>query len=184
MRMPRTVLLLAWAALGTAWGEPSAAQEPPMDEALRAAPSGLCVLLGAGDATTAVRLAEGGRRLVHVLEADETKVALARTLLAARGLAGLASVESWSAEALPYPENLVNLLIGATAPADAELLRVLAPGGTALVRRNGAWTTLRKPRPAAFSRPTWECHPMQRSPKIYARHHSSLRQPRWIWVRL
>jgi len=150
MRMPRTALLLACAALGTARGEPSAAQDLPMDDALRAAPSGLCVLLGAGDGTAAARLAEGGRRLVHVLEADEAKVAAARALLSARGLSGLATVESWSVDGLPYPENLVNLVVGASAPADAELLRVLAPGGTALVRRNGTWTTLRKQRPAEF----------------------------------
>jgi len=102
MRMPRTALLLACAAFGTA---PVAAQDAPMEEALEAAPSGLCVLLGAGDGTAAARLAEGGRRLVHVLEGDGAKVAAARTLLTARGLAGLATVESWSSQQLPYPEN-------------------------------------------------------------------------------
>jgi outer membrane protein assembly factor BamB len=149
--MRRTAVLIAWAALGSARGESSAVQGVPMDEALRATPSGLCVLLGAGDGTEAARLAEGGRRLVHVLEADDAKIATARKLLAARGLEGLATVESWSADALPYPENLVNLLIGASAlPPDAELLRILAPGGTAMIRRNGAWISLRKPRPAEF----------------------------------
>src|SRR5262245_22516869 len=77
MRMPCAALLLAWAAFAT---PASALQEPPMEDALRASPSGLCVLLGAGAGATAARLAEGGRRLVHVLVADEAKVAAARRL--------------------------------------------------------------------------------------------------------
>src|SRR5689334_13810942 len=82
-----------------------------VDEALRARPSGVCVIVGAGDGATAARAAEGGRRLVHVLEADPAKLAAARKLLESRKLTGLAVVEPWTGAALPYAENLVNLLI-------------------------------------------------------------------------
>src|SRR5262245_24068119 len=82
----------------------------PLDELLRATPSGLCVVVGAGDGRVAATLAEGGRRLVHVLEANEAKLVTARSLLESRKLSGIATVELWAGPGLPYPENLVNLL--------------------------------------------------------------------------
>jgi outer membrane protein assembly factor BamB len=127
-----------------------AAQDSAVDDLLRAHPSGVCVLVGVGDGALAARAAEGGSRLVHVLEPDEAKIRAARALLESRKLAGIASVELWSGSSLPYAENLVNLLVSSTALPDAEALRVLAPGGAAAVRRDGAWTTIRKPRPAEF----------------------------------
>src|SRR6185369_6475561 len=123
---------------------------PPVDDLLRATPSGLCVVVGAGDGRLAARIAEGGRRLVHVLEADEAKLLAARSLLESKKLSGLAAVELWAGSGLPYPENLVNLLVSELPLAEAEALRVLAPSGVALVRRDGAWKTVRKPRPAEF----------------------------------
>src|SRR5262245_45009279 len=66
---------------------PGASQQyAPLDDALRGSPSGICVLLGAGDGSAAARAAEGGRRLVHVLEADEARIRAARALLVSRGL--------------------------------------------------------------------------------------------------
>jgi len=125
-------------------------EAPPIDELLRATPSGLCVVVGAGDGRTAAALADGGRRLVHVLEADEARVLAARTLLETKKFTGVATVEHWAGSGLPYPENLVNLLIAETPVAEADVLRVLAPNGAALVKRDGAWKTLRKPRPSNF----------------------------------
>ncbi|MBI3856280.1 MAG: PQQ-binding-like beta-propeller repeat protein [Planctomycetes bacterium] len=152
MSIPRAAFLAVFSAVLSVAraGEPAALQEAPVDELLRANPSGICVLAGAGDGSLAVRAAEGGRRLVHVLEADEARVRTARAAIEARKLAGLATVEFWPGADLPYPENLVNLLVCDTAVREAEALRVLAPGGAALVRRGGAWTLLRKPRPADF----------------------------------
>jgi outer membrane protein assembly factor BamB len=149
MRFPRrllpaaAVLLCALPVQGR-----SPAQEPPLDDALRAAPCSVCVLVAPGDGAPAVRLAEGGRRLVHVLESDDAAVASERALLEGKGLGGYAAVEGWSAASLPYPENVVNLVVSYRDLPDAELTRVLAPGGTALVRRNGAWASVRKERPA------------------------------------
>src|SRR5262245_54233147 len=90
-------------------------QDAAVDDLLRAHPSGVCVLVGAGDGTLAARAAEGGRRLVHVLESDEAKVRAARALLESRKLSGIASVELWSGSSLPYAENMVNVLIATTA---------------------------------------------------------------------
>ncbi|MBV8881359.1 MAG: PQQ-binding-like beta-propeller repeat protein, partial [Planctomycetaceae bacterium] len=143
------ILLAAGVLSASAAAAP--AQDPPLDELLRAAPCSVCVVVGAGDdGALAARLADGGRRLVHVLESDEARIAAARRLLETRGLQGFAAVEAWNGGVLPYPENLVNLLVSAKDLPDAELLRVLAPTGSALVLRNGAWATVRKNRPADF----------------------------------
>ena len=123
----------------------------PVDELLRATPSGLCVVVGAGDGRLAAKIAEGGRRLVHVLEADEAKLRAARSLLASRNLSGLAAVEPWAGPGLPYPENLVNLLVAEAPVAEADVVRVL--GFLPARRWSGSMNarkTLRKPRPAEF----------------------------------
>ncbi len=119
-------------------------QEPPVGEFS----PGICVLVGPGDGALALKAAEGGRRLVHVLETDDTQVRATRKAIEAKGLSGLAAVEPWLGTTLPYPENLVNLLVAWTPVAETEILRVLAPNGRALVRKDGAWTTLRKPKSA------------------------------------
>src|SRR6185436_4166906 len=142
MILKKAVLLLLLA--------PTSLQEAPVEAVLLTRPSGICILAGTGQGALAVRAAEGGRRLVHVLETEESKVGAARRLIDDKGLAGLATVEPWSGAALPYPENLVNLAVVSAAIPEAELLRVLAPGGAALVRRDGAWATIRKPRNAEF----------------------------------
>jgi SAM-dependent methyltransferase len=108
-------------------------QDPPIDDVLRLAPCSVCVLVGAGDGALAARLAEGGRRVVHVLDSDESAVATARRLLAGRGLQGFAAVEMWTGASLPYPENLVNLVVSSRDLPDAELSRVLAPGGRLMI---------------------------------------------------
>lgn len=141
---------LFWTALAVLPASASPQDAPPVDDLLRATPAGLCVVVGAGDGRLPARVAEGGRRLVHVLEADEAKILAARAALESRKLAGVATVEPWAGPGLPYPENLVNLLISDVALAEADVVRVLAPAGAALVRRDGAWKTIRKPRPAEF----------------------------------
>jgi outer membrane protein assembly factor BamB len=149
--LPASALALALLALSADLrGADSSSQEPPLDDVLRGAPCSVCVLVAPGDGTLAVRLAEGGRRLVHVLEPDDAALTAERSLIGSRGLQGLAAAEPWSSASLPYPENLVNLIISYRDLPDAELARVVAPGGTAMVRRAGAWSSVRKERPANF----------------------------------
>jgi outer membrane protein assembly factor BamB len=92
--------------------------------------------------------------LVHGLETDARLVRSARQALAARGLYGRVSVEQLAPDtlALPYAENLVNLVVAENPGriSDEEMLRVLAPGGTAWIRRNDKWTSIRKPWPKAL----------------------------------
>src|SRR5205823_1994321 len=105
MTIVRAALLGAIFAVSVTAGsrEAIALQEAPIDEILRAAPSGIYVVVGAGDGMLAARIAEGGRRLVHVLEADEAKIGSARRLLELRKRSGLATVELWNGSTLPYP---------------------------------------------------------------------------------
>jgi outer membrane protein assembly factor BamB len=148
MRLPCAAVWTVLASLPV--GAFSLQEAAPVDELLRSTPSGLCVVVGAGDGSLVAKIAHGGRRLVHVLEADEAKIPAARALLDSRNLSGLATVEPWTGPGLPYPENLVNLLVGEAPVAEADVLRVLAPSGAGVVRRDGVWKTLRKSRPAEF----------------------------------
>ncbi|MEX2214168.1 MAG: PQQ-binding-like beta-propeller repeat protein [Phycisphaeraceae bacterium] len=119
--------------------------------------AGLAVHVGTSDGRLECGLAAKGRVLVHGLALTREALAAARTAIAREGLGGLASVELRpSVTSLPYADNLVNLLIvdtdalGPAAPSEAEMLRVLCPGGVAQVRRGGQWSLAVKPRPAAM----------------------------------
>jgi len=131
---------------------------------------GLVVQCGGTVDGLAGPLAQGGRHLVQLLLADERGVTAARQDLERSGLEGLVTVELRpSLAALPYTENLVNLLCWMEGDrlSLAEGVRVLAPGGWLLARSqdlsaaaakeaglesletlaDGAWVAARKPWP-------------------------------------
>lgn len=115
--------------------------------------TGLAVVLGSSDGAAEVALAAGRIRLVQGLARDDAAVAAARGAIRARALCGLATVvRATSFDALPYADGLVDLIVidadalGAGVPPAAEVTRVLAPGGLALTRRNGAWVRAVNPR--------------------------------------
>jgi outer membrane protein assembly factor BamB len=172
-------------------GEDSAAAEAVFKASgLRA---GFCVHLGATDGRLTAALAGGllrhkasetseaaaqevgGRFVVHGLAADAAALEKARGHIRSLGLYGPVSVDRGAFAPLPYADNLVNLLVVDDCAGAAgrnldlkEVLRVLAPGGTACfagaagrpdpaglaaagfsaVRAAGAWTVAVKPRPA------------------------------------
>jgi len=112
---------------------------------------GLIVHVGCRDGALTAALRLDDACLVHGIDRDPAHVAKARAALRANGVYGSVSVETWSAPTLPYVDNTVNLLVveDAGGVADAELLRVLVPGGT-LRRREGAeWSKTIKPADAA-----------------------------------
>ena len=120
-------------------------RQSALDEAIQATPAGVVIVVGADDPALVARLAQGGRRIVHVLEPD-ARVEAARKAAPA----GLVAVEPWSAPALPHVEHLANLILAGTEVPEAEILRVLAPGGRGLIRKGRAWTAITKPRPKDF----------------------------------
>ena len=111
---------------------------------------GLVVHLGCGDGKLTAALPRGERYLVHGLDRDAGNVAAARIRLVAAGLHGRVSVARLDKDRLPYADDLVNLIV-ADARVDIsneEILRVLAPGGAAYLKKDGQWRKTAKPRPA------------------------------------
>ncbi|OPX24161.1 MAG: hypothetical protein B1H04_02610, partial [Planctomycetales bacterium 4484_123] len=107
--------------------------------------AGLCIHLGRADGQLAAALARGGM-LVHCWYADRAGVQRARALLQAAGLYGQVAVDGGQLSALPYADDLADLVVVDDLPGALraglslkELLRVLRPGGVGLVgRRAGA----------------------------------------------
>ena len=97
---------------------------------------GLVVHLGCGDGELTAVLCANDSYLVHGLDRDAEDVRVARAHIRSRGLYGEVSVDRLIGERLPYADNLVNLLVvskGENQVGREEMLRVLAPGGVALV---------------------------------------------------
>lgn len=94
---------------------------------------GLCVQLGTSDTALAQSLASTGRFLVEVLDSHADRAVAARERLARTDLYGLISVDHYTPSgALPYAENLVNLILvqdPITPGILAEVSRVLCPRG-------------------------------------------------------
>ncbi len=118
--------------------------------------AGLAVHIPATDGTVEIKLASDGM-LVGAMAIDAASLARSRKAISDKGLYGLASVQqSESLAKLPYADNLVNLLIvdldelGGNAPPRSEIDRVLAPGGTARIRKGGKWSSSLKTRPDAM----------------------------------
>jgi len=131
---------------------PDASPEARAAAILRAAGvrGGLVVHLGCGaepDLTAALRA--GDAFVVQGLDANAAAVQKTRAAVRAKGLYGPVSVSRWTGDGLPYASNLVNLVV-AENPGGAglaEVMRVLAPGGVAMVRDGKAWARHVKPRP-------------------------------------
>ncbi|HOX08157.1 MAG TPA: PQQ-binding-like beta-propeller repeat protein [Planctomycetota bacterium] len=122
---------------------PVQAGEPAADLATQAVKAsgheqGLALVLGETDGALTAALAKGSRLYVQGCTWEAGSVAAARGALIAAGVADRASIVWVEGDGLPYADNLVNLIVagpgagrGVTA---AEILRVLAPGGLAMVR--------------------------------------------------
>jgi len=94
---------------------------------------GLVVHVGCGDGRLTAALGASPRLVVHGLDTDVNE---ARRTIRAAGLYGPVSVDHLDGERLPYVDNLVRLLVvtgdSQRIPRN-EVLRVLCPGGVAMV---------------------------------------------------
>jgi len=117
---------------------------------------GLCLVVGAEDATQLADLTNQGWVLVQGLTINADVATRIRSDLVKDGVNGLVTIQqAASYAALPYNANMVNLLVadldalGVQAPAEREILRVLAPGrGAAWLRKGGQWRATIKHLPA------------------------------------
>jgi len=108
---------------------------------------GLIVQVGCGAGTLTAELRVNQRYVVQGLDTDARNVQRARQHILALGQYGPITVERFDGKRLPYMDNLVNLLVVSSDDdqiSRAEIMRVLAPQGVALI--NGKQT--RKPWPS------------------------------------
>ncbi|NQT51975.1 PQQ-binding-like beta-propeller repeat protein, partial [bacterium] len=131
--------LAACLSMAVALASAGAAPAKEAQSILRAAgvKGGLIVHLGCGDGKLTAALRASERYLVHGLDRDAANVAKAREHIRSLGLYGPVSVDTFGGKHLPYADNLVNLLVADELLDDvpmAEMMRVLAPRGVAMVR--------------------------------------------------
>ena len=106
-------------------------------------------------------LVDSGPWTVHWLDTDESAVREARRTLHEAGVYGRITVEPWEESSLPYADNLVNLIISngsEIAVEEDELLRVLAPQGSAFINDGNDKTYLKKQRPGEMGEWTHPWH--------------------------
>jgi SAM-dependent methyltransferase len=138
--------LLGLPAVAAAASQDSAAAQAKEILDTSGVKGGIVVHLGCGDGRLTAALHANESYTVHGLEADAAKVAGARKYIQGQGVYGPVSVEQHSGPALPYTDNLVNLVVvqDAGEVPMAEIMRVLAPGGAACVYRGGKWEKIVK----------------------------------------
>jgi len=110
---------------------------------------GLIVHLGCEDKSFTAALRAGDSYIVQGLMRNAEAVPGIREYFRDRGLDGKVTAVSWAGEHLPYIDNLVNLIVVEEYQevSEEEVMRVLAPGGVACVKKSGGWETWVKPRP-------------------------------------
>ena len=125
---------------------------------------GLVVHVGCGDASLTASLRKDDCFLVQGLDASAERVCQSREAIHSKGLYGKVTAALFDGKSLPYADNLVNLIVITDSEcqvSEAEIQRVLAPRGVALVSEKckrlatdfagqtaGDWLVCRKPVPA------------------------------------
>jgi outer membrane protein assembly factor BamB len=148
---------------------------------------GLVVHVGCGDGRLTAALRAGDSYLVHGLDADPANIARARDHIADLGLRGKVAVAQWNGGALPYINNIANLLVvdRGRDVGRAERMRVLAPNGVAYVRQGKRWTRTVKPRPRDIDEWTHFLHDAGNNAVAHdarvapPRHMQWLAEPKW-----
>ncbi|MBL7222194.1 MAG: PQQ-binding-like beta-propeller repeat protein [Phycisphaerae bacterium] len=119
---------------------------------------GLIVHIGCGDGKLTAQLGEGDGYIVQGLDSSPANVDKARKLFSDKGLGGKVTARVFDGKTLPYRDNTVNLILATRAAAgEAEITRVLAPKGVAIV---GGKKHV-KPRPAEIDEWTHYHHDPQ-----------------------
>ena len=98
---------------------------------------GIVVQVGCEDGKRLASLLVNEKFLVHGLDVDAKRIAKVRDSLRSNCLYGKVSAAVYDGRKLPYTDNLVNLLVIEDSQCEIqeeEMLRVLVPGGVAMVR--------------------------------------------------
>ncbi|MHC4579995.1 MAG: outer membrane protein assembly factor BamB family protein, partial [Planctomycetota bacterium] len=112
---------------------------------------GMVVHIGCGQGDLTAALGAGERYLVHGLDRSANYVSLARKNIQSLGIYGTVSIDKLDGAALPYIDNLLDLVVcedlGPGAPTVSEVMRVLQPNGVAYIQNDSKWTKTVKTRP-------------------------------------
>lgn len=100
---------------------------------------GIVIALDFEDGKSIAELATDGPFIVHGLLSDEARVEAARHEIQQAGVYGKVSCDGYNGRDLPYVDGLVNLVLckASCKVPQAELMRVLVPGGRLLVEEPG-----------------------------------------------
>ncbi len=164
---------------------------------------GLLVHVGCGNGHLTAELAAEPAFLVQGLAVDPDQVSRARQHLRQRGLYGRATAVRFDGAHLPYIDGCVNLLVADDphkVPVE-EMVRVLCPGGVALIAASrdldadvatrpgaveaGAWTRIARPWPADIDEWTHYLHApdnnaVSRDRRVAAPYHAQwIAAPKW-----
>ena len=150
---PQAVVFCFGTVLASLWadGLPARATEHGSNviEVLAAldTPGGLVVQLGASQLDLVTELARTGRFVIHVVDRNALRVEHLRRRISDENLYGWVSADQiLDDHALPYTENLVNLVVLQSRPTQRqwrEIVRVLRPDGLVLGRESPLTRPLR-----------------------------------------
>lgn len=155
-RTRRDVLTFSVASLALCFAMATAkAASPTVDAVLKetGVRGGFAVVLGGTDGELAAGLKQAGSFQVQVLSRDAATVQHIRQSLQQKAIYGDAASDLLQGDALPYIDNLVNLLVveDSSGISAEEIDRVLVPNGVAYVKgADGGWTKTVKPRPESI----------------------------------
>ncbi len=121
---------------------------------------GVVVHLGCAEGRDTVGLCPDDGYCVQGLDADAAQIAKARKFIRETAHQGNISFTTFDGVHLPYVDNMVNLIVAEQLDRvpEAELMRVLAPRGVAMIKKGGVWTRLTKPVPANIDQWTHYLH--------------------------
>ncbi|MDP6636571.1 MAG: PQQ-binding-like beta-propeller repeat protein [Phycisphaerae bacterium] len=125
--------------------------ETPASDIIKATgvKGGLVVHIGCGEGKLTAALRTGESYLVHGVDTDAKNVAAARANILAAGLAGKVTISRFDGKRLPCIDNIAALVVSSKpgSASDAEIQRILAPGGVTYVKSGDKWTKTAKPVP-------------------------------------
>lgn len=135
---------------------------------------GVAVLVGTGDGTLAAEIhRQVPNSLVHVLVAGTSDLQPLRSALAEKSTDGKVTMGRWDGKRIPFVEDFVNLLVipADQTVSDAEVQRVLAPGGWAInIHANSSLASIGKNRPEDLDDWTHYLHGVDNNPVSKDKH--------------
>ncbi len=131
-KLSAIVLVVVLTTSATAANEPAGA----LKEA--GVKGGLVVHVGCGDGKFTAAMHASDSYIVQGLATDSDAVMAARESL---GKSGDVTIALFDGKTLPYADNMVQLVVADSASqvANAEIMRVLSPGGVVMTRTSGGW---------------------------------------------